>query len=87
MYTPMQVTGVLLQQGRADPNQADEEGYTPAHVAAQWGHTEVLSVLHHHGADFSLCNNDGFTARQIAEQWSRGGCIALLTCMQPACVT
>ena len=81
----LQVTEVLLQQGKADPNQPDREGYCPAHVAAQWGHAEVIAVLHQHGADVSLRNQDGFTAREIAEEWSRSDCAALLASLQPAC--
>ena len=34
---------------------------TPAHYAAQYGHLNVLKVLHQHGADLSLRDNVSVT--------------------------
>lgn len=78
----MQVSEVLLQQGKADPNRLDTEGYTATHVAAQWGHADVIAMLHRHGADLRLCTLDGFTACDIAEEWSRAKCTDLLAELQ-----
>ena len=42
---------LLLERG-ADPNAAKtEDGFTPLHVAAEWGRIGVVRVLLAHGAD------------------------------------
>jgi ankyrin repeat protein len=65
----------------ADPNcrSADEEGLTPAHLAARWGHAGVLSTLRTLGADLQLASSGKRrTPLQEAQEWSRPGCIEFL---------
>ena len=33
----LQVVELLLRTGMTNPDQVDSQGYSPAHVAAQWG--------------------------------------------------
>ena len=51
---------LLLDRG-ADPNKANEGGWTPLHEAAQNGHTVVLQLLLDRGADLNKANESGFT--------------------------
>ena len=51
----------LLSEG-ADPNRVAEESSSSAvHLAAFRGHVEVLQVLKHHNADFTVVNQTGET--------------------------
>ena len=42
------------------------QGFTPAHIACQNGHTECLSLLINHGAQLDKALNDGATPAYIA---------------------
>ena len=45
----------------ADVNAKDEEGLTPLHLAASWGHKEVAELLIGNGADVNAKDIDGWT--------------------------
>ena len=47
----------ILENG-ADPNEADEEGQTPLHVAASQGHLPVADLLLVKGADPNKANEN-----------------------------
>lgn len=83
--TVLQVVELLLGEGGADPDQADPQGYSPTHMAAQWGHVGVLTVLHDHQADFSMLTREGLSVRQIADEWSRKECSEMLQRLQLRC--
>ena len=39
------IVDAVIRRERADPAYADERGYTCVHIAAQYGHTDVLRLL------------------------------------------
>jgi uncharacterized protein len=59
----------------ADPSIGNRSyGYgTPLHLAALWGHVEIVELLLKHGADPSLKSKDGHTVYQIAQRQSEDG--------------
>ena len=52
---------------RATVNWADDEGWTPLHIAANSGATAIICVLLEHGGDITLKNTDGKTALDLAQ--------------------
>jgi len=56
----------LLLKHRADPNTAEQGGYTPLHIAGQNGDVEPIRVLLYGGADMTLRNDDGHTPLDLA---------------------
>ena len=50
----------------ADVNAKDEEGLTPLHLAASWGHKEVAELLIANGADVNAKDNQGRTPLDVA---------------------
>ena len=56
----------LLNAG-ADPNAQGFDRRTPAHVAASYGHAEVLQLLKKAGGDFSLKDKYGISPGYVAE--------------------
>lgn len=52
---PLLVSSVSLQQ-KAKLNARDVSGSCPVHLAAAYGHAQVIRVLLQHGADVSACN-------------------------------
>jgi len=59
----------LLAMG-ADPNTADEDGWTSLHFAARAGHAEVVQQLLGAGVEVDARTNDGWSAWMLA---ARGG--------------
>jgi len=55
----------LLGHG-ADPNAAQQGGWTPLHQAAAHGHTDMVRLLLDHGADPKALSDDGRTPRDMA---------------------
>jgi hypothetical protein len=55
----------LLDAG-ADPNVADDDGWTALHLAANGGHTEVVEELLEDGADVSMPTADDQTPLELA---------------------
>ena len=62
------VAAYLLDQGGADPNQADNDGTTPLYIASYKGHVEVARLLLDKGADPNQADNDGTTPLYMASQ-------------------
>jgi ankyrin repeat protein len=67
----------LIQAG-ANVNLAMNDGATPAYVASQNGHTDVLALLLKNGADVNLAVNDGRTPAHIASQSGYTDVLAIL---------
>lgn len=71
----------------ADPNcrTSTPEGLTPAHLAARWGHQDVLWALHGLGADLGLpAGGSGRSPLLEALEWSRPCCVDTLRALLPA---
>uniref|UniRef100_A0A673URH8 Protein phosphatase 1 regulatory subunit 12C n=1 Tax=Suricata suricatta TaxID=37032 RepID=A0A673URH8_SURSU len=62
----LEVVHFLVEQG-ATVNQADNEGWTPLHVAASCGYLDIARYLLSHGADIAAVNSDGDLPLDLAE--------------------
>ena len=62
----------------ADPNQADNDCYTPLHRASYDGYVEVVRELLAAGADPTQPDNGGFIPLQRAEKGGHQECALLL---------
>ncbi|XP_049816465.1 uncharacterized protein LOC126263415 [Schistocerca nitens] len=62
-----EVTKLFLQHG-GDPNIRNSDGLTPVHVAAAWGHADLLRLLLLNGGDPWLQDNESCTAFHYAVQ-------------------
>ncbi len=71
------LTELLLDRG-ADPNAAQEGGFTPLHAAAQHGDADVARLLLARGAEASAATDDGKTAAAIAQEQDQGELAELL---------
>ena len=56
----------LHKEAHVNLTQANNEGYTPAYIAAQEGYLDILMYLHNSGADLTQGNNQGFSPLYIA---------------------
>jgi ankyrin repeat protein len=65
-----EVVKLLLAHG-ADPNAAQDGGFTPLHSAAQNDHREVAEALLEAGADPALKTDDGKSAADLAGEQTR----------------
>ncbi|XP_044540732.1 protein phosphatase 1 regulatory subunit 12C, partial [Gracilinanus agilis] len=61
-----EVVRFLVEEG-ASVNQADNEGWTPLHVAASCGYLDIAQYLLSHGADIAAVNSDGDLPLDLAE--------------------
>jgi ankyrin repeat protein len=59
----------MLQEHAKDKNPADSYGNTPLHMAAMWGHLEIVKLLLEHVKDKNPVNNRQKTPIQIAEEY------------------
>jgi hypothetical protein len=71
------VVRLLLEHG-ADIDLQNESGWTPLHVASNWGALEVVPVLLEHGADVEVKGNGGETALQEAAEEGHDEIVELL---------
>ncbi|KAH9947140.1 ankyrin [Amylocystis lapponica] len=62
----------------ADLNEADENGYTPLHLACDRGHIEVVEILLDRGADMCKKDSDDFSALELAEIAEHDDIVALI---------
>ncbi|XP_066065153.1 protein phosphatase 1 regulatory subunit 12C-like, partial [Chamaea fasciata] len=62
----MEVVQFLVESG-ADVNQADNEGWTPLHVAAACGCRQIAQYLLEHGADAAAVTSDLELPLEVAE--------------------
>jgi len=53
-----EIASVLLDEGGANPNQADKDGRTPLYVACRFGNKETASVLLEGGATVDQASMD-----------------------------
>ena len=58
----------MLADLGANLDQPNDNGATPAYIAAQEGHHAVLHVLGQKGADLEAPKDDGFTPAYVAAQ-------------------
>jgi len=72
------VIRLLLQYG-ADIDAQRQNGWTPLHVAVNWGITEVVRVLLEHGAKVDVKNEKGRTAFDVALDRQHNGIVKLLS--------
>jgi len=71
----------LIAQGRAagaDLNAADAVGWTPAHVAAEYGHAGTITALHAAGANLDAAGPMGWTPAHLAAQADHAATIVAL---------
>lgn len=54
------------------------DGLTPVHVAASWGHFEILECLLASGGDPTLQDEEGQTALSLAQASDKWDCVDLL---------
>ena len=52
-----------------DKNPAMDDGWTPLHFSARYGHLEVFNFITENVQDKSPETNDGFTPQQLAHKW------------------
>ncbi|PIK33669.1 putative ankyrin repeat and LEM domain-containing protein 1 [Apostichopus japonicus] len=76
-YNALEFTRMLLRYG-ADPNTRSVDGLTPVHVAASWGHFEILECLLASGGDPTLQDEEGQTALSFAQASDKWDCVDLL---------
>jgi ankyrin repeat protein len=61
----LEVARRLIHAG-AKINRQCEHGRTALHMAAAWGHLDLVQLLVHNGADPKLCDDEGLTPLMIA---------------------
>ena len=59
-------------------NQKDDNGQTPAHIAAKYDRPATLRVLHSLGADMTAVDNDGRTPADIADEAKNAAVIGVI---------
>ncbi|MGE9297319.1 MAG: ankyrin repeat domain-containing protein [Puniceicoccales bacterium] len=67
------VARLLLESG-ADVNAGCEHGWSPVHIAAVWGHGDVVQLLHGAGADMNGRDADGRTPEECARYFYEWRC-------------
>ena len=60
------VARVLIEAG-ADVNKQCEHGRTALHMAAAWGHADVVQLLMEHGASPKIVDDEGMTPPMVAQ--------------------
>ena len=68
----------LYLERRAEPNRADQYGYTPLHKASRYGYKDVTQVLLDNGVEINLVARDGFTPLGSATEMGHTDIVNLL---------
>ncbi len=68
----------LVADGCADVNAAAEDGLTPLHLAAAWGHDAVVELLLARRADLGARTTAGLTPLDLAAKHERASTAVLL---------
>jgi len=76
-FTLHDIVSELLEYG-ANPNTCGSNGVTPLHMAAAYGHDDIVGTLLRHGADRSMVQFQGLTAEALARREKRAGAAQLL---------
>jgi ankyrin repeat protein len=66
----LEVARLLIDAG-ADVNLRCEHGRTALHIAAAWGHLDVVQLLLEHGADPDTPDDEGLTPAMLAARSKR----------------
>eukprot|EP00927_Polykrikos_kofoidii_P039944 TRINITY_DN34225_c0_g1_i1.p1 TRINITY_DN34225_c0_g1~~TRINITY_DN34225_c0_g1_i1.p1 ORF type:complete len:750 (-),score=119.31 TRINITY_DN34225_c0_g1_i1:24-2273(-) len=73
-------TAEVLLAFRADSCQRANDGTVPAHMAARWGHVDILRLLASTDiTSLKICSTSGMTPLQEAEAWGKPECVAFLS--------
>ncbi|CDO52659.1 hypothetical protein DV451_004438 [Geotrichum candidum] len=57
----------VIESGQHSPNDKDNNGYTPIHAAASYGHIELLKYLISKGGNINVTDEDGDTPLHSVE--------------------
>ena len=75
----MNVNDMLLAlKYGADPNQTNQDGYTPLMFASHNGRAKIVELLLAHGVDINYANQDGETALTLASRHGHTEVVELL---------
>lgn len=58
----------FLSSGSFTANSKDQNGYTPVHAAAEYGHLDLVRLLIEKGGNINIQDNDGDTPLHACEQ-------------------
>ncbi|KAG5363506.1 Ankyrin repeat-containing protein [Yarrowia sp. B02] len=64
----LEVVKNFIENDGLSPNAKDENGYTPVHAAASYGHMDLLRYLIDQGGDINVADEDGDTALHTVEE-------------------
>ncbi|XP_071960241.1 uncharacterized protein [Antedon mediterranea] len=68
----------LVVEQHLDPNLTADDGSTPVHIAALYGHFDCLKSLLQHGGSAAAVRVDGFTPLHAAAKFGHARCMQLL---------
>lgn len=74
----LHVIKLLLRSDSKRMETVDERGWTPIHLAAANGHTEVVRFLAMEGADVAALDPTSYTAMHLAAMNGHNGCLEVL---------
>merc|ERR1712168_285125 len=78
LYGHLDVVKLLLEYEELKMDPVDSEGNTPLMLAASWGETEIVELLHKNGSDVNHRNNKGYTALHSAARFGYYETVLLL---------
>jgi len=59
------VSEVLINNG-ADVTAKDKYGQTPLHLAANWGHVDIVNLFLDQGTDINAKDENGYTPQELS---------------------